>query len=72
MLVKATLAAQIKAVLDAESDAPNIDPAAARQRTADGIADAIDAYIKTATINYLSGLVSPSGPVTGAFVGTLS
>ena len=40
---------------------------------ADRLADAIDEYVKTATINYISGLVSPSGggAVTGTFVGNL-
>ena len=36
------------------------------------LADAIDTYVKQATINYTSGLTAPSGAVTGTFNGNLS
>lgn len=37
------------------------------------LADLIEAYVKTATIVYISGLVAPpnGGPVTGVFTGKL-
>lgn len=35
------------------------------------LADLIDAYVKSATIIYTSGLISPQGPVTGTFNGQL-
>ncbi|NIJ45066.1 hypothetical protein FHR24_001505 [Wenyingzhuangia heitensis] len=39
---------------------------------AERFASLMDAYIKTAKINYTSGLVTPQGTVTGTFVGNLS
>lgn len=38
------------------------------------LSDAIDVYVKTADVNYTSGLVAPSsgGAVTGTFNGNLS
>lgn len=40
---------------------------------ADRLATLVDAYVKTAAINYTNGLIAPSGggPVTGTFIGTL-
>lgn len=35
------------------------------------MADAIDEYVKTATIKYTSGLSAPNGAVTGQFNGNL-
>lgn len=39
---------------------------------AERFANLMDAYIKTADINYASGLTSPQGPVGGSFQGNLS
>lgn len=36
------------------------------------ISDAVDDYVKGAKINYTTGLVAGSSPVTGTFNGTLS
>ena len=36
------------------------------------LSNAIDDYIKEATINYTSGLTAPNGAVTGTFNGNLS
>lgn len=36
------------------------------------LADAIDKYVKSAKINYTTGLVAGSNPVTGVFNGQLS
>ncbi|GGB83055.1 hypothetical protein GCM10007424_23850 [Flavobacterium suaedae] len=38
---------------------------------ADRWAQATEQYIKSATINYLSGLIAPTGAVTGTFNGTI-
>jgi len=35
------------------------------------LSDAIDSYVKSATITYTDGLVAPDGPVTGMFNGKL-
>lgn len=35
------------------------------------LSDAIDSYVKSATIAYTDGLVAPNGPVTGMFNGKL-
>lgn len=35
------------------------------------LSDAIDSYVKAATIFYTDGLVAPNGPVTGMFNGSL-
>lgn len=35
------------------------------------LANLIEAYVKSATIVYTSGLVAPQGPVTGVFNGNL-
>lgn len=35
------------------------------------LSDSIDTYVKTAKITYTSGLISPSGAVTGTFLGKL-
>lgn len=39
---------------------------------AERFANLMDEYIKSATINYTSGLITPQGSVTGTFVGKLS
>ena len=36
------------------------------------LSDAIDVYVKEASISYTSGLVAPNGSVTGTFEGNLS
>lgn len=35
------------------------------------LGDAIETFVKSATINYISGLAAPNGPVTGTFNGQL-
>lgn len=36
------------------------------------LSDAIDSYVKAATIVYTTGLTAPNGPVTGTFEGNLN
>lgn len=38
----------------------------------DKLASALDKYVRSAQINYITGLVAPQGPVTGTFNGNLS
>lgn len=38
---------------------------------AERLANAIDSYVKNATIVYTAGLTAPNGPVTGTFEGNL-
>lgn len=64
-LNKAALKAQIKSIM--ESDGNTAESAAA------ALADAIDAYVRTATVNTIvTGSSVSGGPVTGTGVGTLS
>jgi hypothetical protein len=71
-LNKTALKAALKSAF--EANITNITPAQDSQVDAlcGSISDAIDNYIKAATINYTTGLVAPNGPVTGVFTGTLN
>lgn len=71
-LVKATLKAAIVAAFQkqASKTAESDDPAASIEELAGDIADAVDAYIKTATVNSVVTGASPSGPVTGTAIST--
>ncbi len=78
MLNEERLTLAIKAVLDADSpsnqenEADNAELVASRQKMANGIAKAVIAEIKTATIEYTSGLMSPAGAVSGKIIHTIS
>lgn len=48
------------------------DAAQAREDWANGMANAIDTFVKTAKINYVNGLVAGATAVTGTYNGTLS
>jgi hypothetical protein len=66
-LIPSTLSAAILAVMDtalAQSQAPEPDNAAIRQQVADGLANAVDAYIKTAQINIATGIIQVQGSAT--------
>jgi hypothetical protein len=41
------------------------------EQVAEQIANAIDEYVKEASIFYTNGLMAPNGPVTGTFNGNL-
>jgi len=70
-LVKPTLQAQILNLInDLKTREDNQD--ASNSDMASGLADAIDAYIKTATVTTTIIGTSPAGPVTGTGTGTLS
>lgn len=47
------------------------DPAQARADFAEQLADAMEAFVKSAEIVYESGLTAPNGAVEGVFVGNL-
>jgi hypothetical protein len=70
-LNKDTLKGQIKAAFQAQAGKTD-NPDAALDDLSDKIAIAIDAYIKSATINNIPVLTSPSGPVTGTITSTIS
>jgi len=44
----------------------------ADEEYAERLSDAIDSYVKAATIVYTTGLTAPNGPVTGTFEGNLN
>jgi hypothetical protein len=70
-LVKQTLEAQLTTLFDSlASDAG--DPAAARQRLVQELATAVDAYIKTATVNVTVVTAGTATNHTGTGTGTLS
>lgn len=73
-LVKSVLETAILAAFEkqAAKQQEGDDPAASRQEIAADLATAIDAYIKTGTVNTVVTGTSPSGPVTGTGVGTIS
>lgn len=50
------------------------DQATALDTTCGAVANALEAYVKTATITYTAGLVAPGGggPVTGVFTNTIT
>jgi hypothetical protein len=56
----------IEIITDMRSRVDNSD-----NEFADRLVNAIDKYVKTATIVYQSGLTAPSGLVTGTFQGKL-
>lgn len=72
-LVKETLKAAILAAFakQAAKTAEGDSPALAAEQLAEDIATAIDAFVKTGTVNSSVVGTSPSGPVTGTAVGTI-
>lgn len=66
-LNKADLKTKIAAIMTdmMERENTSIDEFAIR------LSNAIDAYVKEATVVYTSGLIAPNGPVTGTFNGNL-
>jgi len=71
-LDKNELAQNLQAAFDAESDV-QVDPAAARQRQAQKIADAIHAYITAGVVQTtVTGSSATGGPVTGTGTGGIT
>ena len=64
-LNKAVLKTKLIHIFSQASTESNIE------QIAQEIADAVDAYIKTAKIVYTTGLIAPNGAVTGTFNGNL-
>ena len=71
-LVKETLKTAIEAVFNANISSPTTEQTAQINAMSDGITNAIDAYIKSATVTSVPVLTSPSGPVTGTITNTIS
>lgn len=65
------LKAKIKSILDTEAEWEE-SPEQSRVRFSAQLSKAIVEEIKEAKINYISGLIAPTGAVTGAFEGKLS
>jgi hypothetical protein len=78
MLNEERLTLAIKLVLDADSPSNQENPdddaelVASRLKMANGIARAVINEIKMANVDYVGGLASPSGPVTGKINHTIS
>ena len=75
MLVKTTLKNDLKAVFDALKDydgSAGQSQDEAIDKLAADLANAIDSYIKSATITSVPALTSPAGPVTGTITNTIS
>lgn len=75
MLVKTTLKNDLKAIFDALKDydgSAGQSQDEAIDKLATDLANAIDSYIKSATITSVPALTSPSGPVTGTITNTIS
>lgn len=64
MLVKPTIKAEIKGAFEAVMNDQG-DRTEALDKLADTLADALINAIKAQQITYTTGLVSPTGPVTG-------
>lgn len=64
--IKSDIIEAINSVKDQETDRDQ-----AINTFADKLADSIINAIRSSTIEYLTGLTSPSGPVTGIFQGNL-
>lgn len=70
-LNKASLEMAIKAVFDRQAASSN-DPAVSRQEMAKGLADAIDLYVKTGTVNTAVTGTATGAAVTGTGTGAIS
>jgi len=57
--------------MSAKGLTPSADQLAEMGALASDQANAIDTYVRNAIINYTSGLVTGTGPVTGIFTGNL-
>ena len=74
-MIKATLVSQLTSIFSETTSSGDLQPISAAAK-AQALADVIDAYIKTATVNVNvtgTGVCGVGGgPVTGTGVGTLS
>ena len=66
-LNKALLKSDIKAIMTEMRTRTDVSD----DEFADRLSTAIDTYVKTAAIVYVSGLANSGGPVTGTFAGNL-
>lgn len=73
-LNKAGLQAAILAALNKQANKTNAndDPATSRLELASDIADAIETFVKTGLVNTTVTGTSPSGPVSGTGIGSIS
>ena len=67
MLNKAQLAASLLNVQKANLPNPTAAQEAEMQAYANGVADAVDLFVRGLEITYIAGLANSGGPVTGTF-----
>lgn len=67
MLNKPALKNSLTALYNQTLDNGNLSPEEAKDAFIERLANAIEAFVKTATVNYTGGLTSTNGPVTGVF-----
>ncbi|WAC40589.1 hypothetical protein [Pedobacter sp. SL55] len=70
-LNKPKLITDLTTLYDATLDNGELSPAEAKTKFIQELANAIEAYVKSATVKYNSGLTAPNGAVTGTFNGGL-
>lgn len=70
----ATLKNSLKSAFLANLPSPNTDQELQIDTLAGAMADALQAFVETATITYSAGLIAPSGggPVTGIFTNIIT
>lgn len=72
-LNKNGLKVNLRALYNDTLDNKGLSPEGAKEAFINGLANAIETFIKTATVNYITGLTSASGGVvTGTFNHTIS
>ena len=71
-LVKSTLVTELEAVFNANVSDPTTEQSEQINAMANSLANAIDAYIKSATVTSVPVLTCPSGAVTGTITNTIS
>lgn len=72
MLAKTQLIVDILDAFDSVSNNPSIDPATARTTIAQKLANAIDTFVKSGTVNVTVATTGSAAAQTGTGVGTVS
>lgn len=71
MLNTPQLKNSLTALYNQTLDNGNLSPEEAKDAFIQRLANAIEEYVKTATVNYTGGLTSTNGPVTGVLNHTI-
>lgn len=72
MLNTPALKNSLTALYNQTLDNGTLSPEEAKDAFINSLANAIEVYVKTATVNYSGGLTSTNGPVTGVFNHTIA